>query len=274
MLRQSSKFLIAVWPLAGHYFPLIAIAHALRRDGHEVAFYTGAAARPAIEAEGFECFPFQTLDEAEFEDLMAARGQSASRAHPLRMKALLRRWLLGTLPQQVEDLTLIMAEWHPDIILSETSMWAPMLVLRETHAASVAVFSTVAACMLPGPDAPPFGLGLPRPRGWPARLIMRLARGMGDLFAADFRAAANELRACYGLPPLRVSVTEYIGQMPLYLMPSVPEFDYMRCDLPESVRYIGPVLWSRPHTGRPLELRPAPQCWPSVHVTEGTIHAQ
>jgi MGT family glycosyltransferase len=68
-------------------------------------------------------------------------------------------------------------------------------------------------------------------------------------------------------------VTEFTGQMPLYLVPTTREFDYERQDLPPSVHYVGPCFWDKP-TDEP------PPAWltqlsadvPVVHVTEGTIH--
>ncbi|NJN19760.1 MAG: glycosyltransferase family 1 protein, partial [Oscillochloris sp.] len=157
-----AKFLIAVWPFASHYFPLIAIAHALRDRGHTVAFYSGRAAAATLTGQGFMHFPFQSVDEAEVERLMFARDSYASGRNPLQLKALLRRWLLGTLPDQVRDLEPIVAEWQPDVIVSETSLWGPILVTGERAGLPVAVFSTVISCLLPGPEAAPF-------RPWPAR---------------------------------------------------------------------------------------------------------
>ncbi len=269
------KFLIGAWPFPGHYFPLTAVAHALREHGHEVAFYSGAQACRPIEAEGFVCFPFEHIDEQRFAELMVARERWASGRRPGQMKKLLRAWLLDTLPGQVTDLMKAIDIWQPDVVVAETAMWGPTLVLHETHAIPVAVFSTVAACMLPGPEAPPFGLGLPRPHDWRTRLMARTLATVGDWFAADFRAAANDVRRSYGLPPLSISMTEYGGQMPLYLMPSVPEFDYQRRDLPPSVHYIGPCVWNKPSTEpAPAWLQALPHDQPWVHVSEGTVNSQ
>ena len=274
-MKTVARFLIAVWPFPGHFFPLIAIAQALRERGHTAAFYTGAKARPIIAAEGFTCFPFERIDEKRVEAIMFSRSVYTSRRQPLQLQALLREWLLGTLPQQVTDLTSLLDAWPPDVLVSETSMLAPMLVLQETRRMPVAVFSTVVACLLPGPEAPPFGLGLPRPHNWRARLLARLARRASDLLGLGFRRAANQLRESYGLKPLSVSVTEFTGQMPLYLVPSVPEFDYGRRDLPPSVHYIGPCLWNKPsREPAPLWLAQLPHDRPVVHVTEGTMHTE
>ncbi|PYQ20811.1 MAG: glycosyltransferase [Acidobacteria bacterium] len=270
-----ARFLFAVWPFPSHFFPMVAIAHALRERGHEVAFYSGAGARPAIEAEGFACSSFESVDERHVDDIMFSRDHYASWKLPLRLKHLLRDWLLGTVPGQVEDLNRVMAEWRPDAILSETSMWAPMLVLHETRRVPIAVFSTVAACLLPGPDAPPAGPGLPRPRSWSTRLAARVTRSAMNAFAFDFRRAIDDVRRLYGLGPLTMPFTEFTGRMPLYLVPTTPEFDYERRDLPPSVHYIGPCLWN-------AGAREAPPAWldelardrPWVHVTEGTMHMQ
>ncbi len=41
--------------------------------------------------------------------------------------------------------------------------------------------------------------------------------------------------------------------MPLYLVPSVPELDYNRRDLPATVHYIGPLIWNDTKRTPPLE---------------------
>lgn len=270
-----AKFLIVVWPFHSHFFPLVAIAHALRGRGHEVAFYTGANACPIIRSEGFECFPFERIKGKQIDEMMFSRNTYASWKRPFQLKALLRDWILGTVPQQVADLEDISSAWRPNVIIAETSMWGPILVLHETQKIPVAVFSTVAACLLPGPDAPPFGLGLPRPRNWHTRLLAWLVETTRYVLAADFRRVANAIRKRYGLQPLSISVTEFAGHMPLYLVPSTPEFDYERCDLPSSVHYIGPCLWNKPRQEAPATwLAQVPKDQPWVHVTEGTMHTQ
>jgi len=270
-----ARFLLTVWPFPSHYFPMLAIARALRDRGHDVAFYTGERARPDMEGQGFACFAFESVDEGRVDQIMLSRDHFASWRLPLRLKALLHEWLLGTVPGQVQDLTRLLAAWRPDVILSETAMLAPMMVMHETTRVPVAVFSTLAACMLPGPDAPPPGLGLPRPRGWSTRLAARAARATMNVLAFDFRRAVNVLRHRYGLRPLTTSFTEFTGRMPLYLVPTTPEFDYERRDLPASVQYVGPCLWNAgKDEAPPAWLAELPRDRPWVHVTEGTMHTQ
>jgi MGT family glycosyltransferase len=273
-----ARFLFTVWPFPGHVNPAIAVAHALRARGHEAFFYTGGSARAVVENEGFPCFPFVKLDEERIDALLhRSYSHFASVWQPLlrarQIKASLREWLLDTVPHQLADLEAARAECRPDVLVCETALWGPILVLGETSRLPVAVLSTVAACLLPGPDVPPWGRGLPRPRNWHMRLRYELEKQLVSWLSADFRAAANAIRRDHGLPPLRISVTEFAGQMPLYLVPSSPEFDYQRRDLPPSVHYVGPCLWDKARDEPPPPwLAQLPSDLPVIHVTEATIH--
>jgi MGT family glycosyltransferase len=184
-------------------------------------------------------------------------------------------WLIDTVPGQVADLEPIVADWRPDVIVSETAMWGPILVLWERLGIPVAVSSTLMGCQIPGPDAPLLGLGLPPPRTRRTRLLARLAGLGANRLAAGFRRRVDRLRAGYGLPPLGCSVNAFTGRLPLYLIPSLPELDYNRHDLPPSVHYVGPCIWNKRSTeAAPAWLETLPHDRPWVHVTEGTAHYQ
>jgi MGT family glycosyltransferase len=269
-----ARFLFTVWPFPGHFYPDIAIAHALRERGHQSAFYTGARACRVVEDEGFLCFPFKHVEEEHLYRIMFSRQRGSLEWKGLfQFGVTLREWLLGTIPQQVKDLEVVLAHWRPDVIVCDPTMWSPILIFHQMRRVPVAVSSFIPACLLPGPDAPPFGLGLPRPRDWCTRLLARLVALTTDVLAVNFRRAANALRQRYGLPALTTSVTAFTGQMPLYLVPSAPEFDYERRDLPPSVRYVGFCIWNKPRHEPPATwLSQLPQDQPWVHVTEGTMH--
>jgi MGT family glycosyltransferase len=226
-----------------------------------------------IEGEGFPLYPFERVDERRVNEILFERKEFASWRTHLRLRSLLREWLLGTVPGQVEDLTAVIRKLNPDAIVTETSMWGPILVLRERDSVPVAVFSTVAACLIPGPGAPPFGIGLPRPRNARTRFAASLANAGLRALSRSMRGAASALRRDYGLPELAASVTEHSGTMDLYLVPSTPEFDYERNDLPSSVRYVGPCVWNKCRSeAAPRWLETLQK--PTVHVTEGTMHTQ
>jgi MGT family glycosyltransferase len=271
-----ARFLFTVWPYPGHINPNVAIAHALGARGHDSAFYTGGSIRAALEGEGFRVFPFRQVDEAEVErSVLALDALSLAWWRPRTRKALLRGWLLGTVENQLRDLTSIVEGWRPDLIVCDPAMWGPLLVLQETARVPLAVMSYLAACMLPGPEGPVLGVPLPRPKGAPGRVLRRALRAIAALVAADVRRGAEQIRARHGLPPIGASVTAYAGQMPLYLMPSSPLYDRNRRDLPASVHYVGPCQWDKADvTAPPRWLHDLARDRPVVYVTEGTMHVK
>lgn len=273
-----ARYLFTVWQFSGHLHPSLAIAGALRSRGHEVAFYSAASARPTIETEGFRCFPFVKVNEERINELISAHSALSNHkasflesARALkRFGANLREWMLETIPGQVIDIEAAMEQWRPDVLMCDQAFAAPFLVLREKLGIPVAVLSVTAACILPGPDAPlP---GRPRHKNWIMRRSSAFQRKLVDWFGRRFRTRANELRAAYGLAPMNCSVTEFAGRMPLYLVPSAPEYDYERRDLPPSVHYVGPCLWDKPSSEPPpgwLDQLPADR--PLIYVTEATV---
>jgi MGT family glycosyltransferase len=293
-----ARFLLAMWPFSGHVHPNLAVAHALRQDGHEVAFYTGASARTMVQREGFHVFPFQRVaqriaglldghngnrsadvDSAELYHRLTEHYTAAHDAGPFaaarQFKAMYLDWFLGTVPDQVSDLQTILDEWQPSVLVCDPFMWGPTLILSETQSVPIAVFSYFAGCLLPGPDAPPFALGLPAPRNTRTRLLAGAAHSVRDLFSRDIRRRADDVRRAYGLQPLSMPVLEWAGQMPLYLVASAPEFDYQRADLPPSVQYVGPCLWDKPGSEPPPSwLADLPQEPPIVYVSEGTAQVR
>jgi UDP:flavonoid glycosyltransferase YjiC (YdhE family) len=251
--------------------PNIALGHALRELGHDVAFYTGASVRSQLEAEGFACLPFRELNESSVrltvEQLVNLRG------NPRKKRDLWREFLVATVPAQLRDLEVILNGFRADAIVCDLAMWAPILVVGETRRLPVIAFSHVGNCLLPGPEGPVTGFALPHSRNLLVDLYGRAVSLIANAVAAPVRREASGIRIRHGLPPLSVTVTEFAGRMPLYLVPSAPEFDYLRKDLPASVHYTGPCLWDRPKDHAPPDfvrkIDPARKC---IVVDEGGLY--
>ena len=269
-----ARFLVTSWQPPGHLYPQIAVANALRARGHDVAFYCAPQNRGVLESEGYRLFPFTKLDEGELDKTLFGAGRNSSSPNGgFSFATLLREWMIETIPNQVADLESILNEWKPDAIASEVSMWGPTFILGELGRVPVAITSFMPCCMIPGPDAPPFGLGLPKPRNFSSRMLARSV-AMGQKFVSgSFRKRLNEIRSQYGLPGIATTALAHLATVPLYIIPTTPEFDYNRHDLPASVRYVGPYLWNKPSAiTSPDWLQSLPRDVPWVHATEGTVH--
>jgi MGT family glycosyltransferase len=274
-----ARFLITCWPFVGHLYPQMSVAHALRDRGHNVGFYTHESARPIIEAEGFTLFPFVHVDDRGYEQIhtLEAKVPTNQPKHRTLLVAMqaYREVVAGSIPEQVADLQPLLRAWLPDVIITDPALWGPILVLWEKTGIPVALLSQMIGSLLPGPDAPPWGPGLPPPRSLATRLLARAAQLGVDLVAHNLRRQINQIRARYGLGPMGCSINAFTGRLPLYLIPSVPELDYDRRDQPPNVHYIGPCVWTKPAGTVPpdwLYRLPHDRAW--VHATEGTAQYQ
>ncbi len=269
-----ARFLVTSWQPPGHLYPQIAVGNALRARGHEVAFYAAPQNAAVLESEGYRLFPFTRMDEAELDKTLFGAGRNSSSPNGgFSFATLLREWMIETIPNQVADLEAILTEWKPDAIASEVSMWGPTFILGELGRVPVAITSFMPCCMIPGRDAPPFGLGLPKPRNFPTRMLARSVAIGQKFVSGSFRKRLNEIRGQYGLPPIAGTALAHLATVPLYIIPTTPEFDYNRHDLPDSVRYVGPYLWNKPSSiTAPDWLRTVRRDVPWVHATEGTVH--
>jgi MGT family glycosyltransferase len=269
----SARFLFACWPFEGHVAPQLGIAAELHARGHEVGIYTAAGAVPAVEAEGFAAFSFSAVAEA-WEPVHARDARMGGRRQSLRVqREAFSHWLVETIPHQVADLRAAMESWQPDVLVTESSMWGPLVILWEADRIPVAMSSTFMGPMIPGPDAPPWGLGLAPARTPASRAVAWTVQRITDVAARAIRTRVDVLRAEHGLGPLGCSINEFTGRLPLHLVGNVRELDYDRHDLPAAVHYVGPCS-RRPDDGGATEtwLARIPTDRPWVHVTEGTSH--
>lgn len=264
-----SRFLLTVWPVRTHLNPFMAVAHGLRERGHEVAFYTSSSVLEYVEKQGFRCFPFQAVEDAQVD--RAVRGLTTSsnwRPGPWR------ELMLGTVTDQLTDLEQVWKTWAPDAILCDVAMWGPILILHETKRVPVALLSHVATCLLPGPENPLPGVKwlfqAPGIRPLAPAIIWIWKR-----MSAGVPRAASKLREARGLSPLTGTVTEFTGTLPLYLIPGTPALDGNRRDLPPSVHYVGPCLWDKdPNEPPPDWIGAVTRDRPRVIVSEGTIYPE
>jgi MGT family glycosyltransferase len=270
-----SRLLFTCWPYDGHVVGPLAIAAAARERGHEVAIYTGERARAGVERRGFEYFPFRRLDEERADRNMIkletrdqGRGPGA-----LQLLRTFRDWLVETIPDQVADIQPLIDEWRPDVVMSDMSMWGPLVILWEATPIPVAGYQTLMGPLIPGPEAPPWGLGMAPPRTRRDRAIQHAISSTSEFFGRGLRKRLNGLRAEHGLPPMGGTFNDFSARLPLYIVGSDAELDYNRQDLPPTVHYVGPCISlppSDPETAAWLDRIPADRPW--VHATEATLH--
>src|SRR5579859_309671 len=127
---HAMRVLLTCRPAFGHYAPLLPLAHALVRAGHQVSFATGLPLVEVIQRDGFEA------DAAGLpvSELQALREQDPRFAAAVENPRLMRpiHWRLSfggiEVAPRVNDLTHIVERRRPDLIVHETSEFAGPLV--------------------------------------------------------------------------------------------------------------------------------------------------
>ena len=119
------KILFSSWPAYGHLLPMLPLARAALRAGHQVIVSSGADMTDVIERRGFAAHRAgPTLDEAYA--VVAARATEAtggpllSALTPQEEMALSAKWLFGAAGAiRAADLTDLFSEWRPDVVIHD-----------------------------------------------------------------------------------------------------------------------------------------------------------
>jgi len=245
---SGRRFVVAAFGDAGHAFPAIALARALRGRGHEVLVETWERWRDAVEGEGlaftaaeeYRTFPPSSGD--------AGTWRSAADA------------AIALLP--------LMEEFQPDVVVSDILTLAPTLAAERARAKRATLIPHVYPVHEPG--LPFFAFGMQPPRTPVGRAAWRGLQPVLESGLRRGRDEMNETRAVVGLPPLErfhggisqdVAMVatfpqlEYPRRWPAGVHVTGPmqfELAYPDIELPEGE---GPLVLVAPSTAQDPELR-------------------
>jgi MGT family glycosyltransferase len=219
---SSGRFLVAAFGDAGHAFPAIALARALRRRGHEVIVETWERWREAVESEGIG---FTAAEEYRtFPPPAPGSKEEASAADAA----------LALAP--------LIEEFAPDVVVSDILTAAPALAAERAGVRRATLIPHVYPVHQPGMPFFAFGAQPPRTplgslawRAWEPALTSGLKRGRREM---------NETRAALGLRPIE----RFHGGISseLALVATLPQLEYRR-RWPAHVHVTGPMEFELAH---------------------------
>lgn len=273
-----ASYVFACTPLHGHLTPLLGIAAEAVRRSHQVTVLTGARFAAEVAAVGAAHVALPAGADYDDRDLVGvfAGGRPAGRI--ARVNADIERLLAAPLGDQHRALGRLVADVSPAAVLADTSFLGA-LTWRAGQAAAGGptpcplVVASVTFLTVRGRCVPPAGVGM-RPRGGPlgaardaaVRTVSERVLTRRGLAALDRASAAV---GGEGIPGLLFDGALVADRL---LVLTVPGFEYPRTDLPDRVRFTGPV---RPP---PVRSWDPPPWWPDlgadrpvVHVTQGTM---
>jgi len=219
---SGRRFLVAAFGDAGHAFPAIALARALRRRGHEVLVETWERWRDAIDGEGLRftaAEEYKTFPPPEPGSEGVASAADAA---------------IALLP--------LMEDFRPDVVVSDILTLAPALAAERAGRRWATLIPHVYPAHEPG--LPFFAFGLQPPRTPLGRAVWRGALPVLESGLRRGRQEMNETREAVGLPPMH----EFHGGISreLALVATFPQLEYPR-RWPPGVHVTGPMHFELPY---------------------------
>ncbi|TCO60596.1 glycosyltransferase [Actinocrispum wychmicini] len=267
-----ARILVATTPSDGHVNPVLPIVGELSRRGHEIRWYTGAHFRRKVEGAGAEYLPMREAYDFGGKN----RHQAFPHLDGLRGVTMFREVIdavfVQTAPAQHRDLVRILADFPADVLMADEMCFGAGLTHEITGCRHAMVATSI--YMFGSRDTAPVGLGL-RPSASPAgRLRNRLlAFGVEHFVLRGLWRRVDGMRAGLGLRPRVPHAPGNVAAQPdVYLLGTVPSFEYPRSDLFRATHFVGPLAPARTSDFTP------PPWWdelrtdrPVVHVTQGTV---
>jgi MGT family glycosyltransferase len=269
------RLLLAVTPIYGHIVPLLGIGRGLVARGHHVSVLTGRKYAAAAAAGGMAFRPLPPaadFDDADLDGWLPGR-QRRSRLAAARQDVV--GFFVRPLPAQHVALRDELAVGNYDAVLGDVAFLGALPLLLGTPPAGRVPIVGISATPLSAVsvDCAPFGSGMrpghsmfSRSRNRQIDVLLRL----GPL--RPVQRALDAVLAPYGVPAGRLRYFDHALAFDTTFQLAPPGFEYPRRELPDRVRFVGPV---RSGAGPDPDL---PHWWadldgslPVVHVTQGTV---
>jgi UDP:flavonoid glycosyltransferase YjiC (YdhE family) len=232
------NFLVASWGSPGHLGPTLTAAQQLRNRGHSVRFIARDDARAAVEAAGYS---FASWRRTPSFTPIAPDGEWMRRAYD--------QLLFGPAAARAADTRDEIDRAPTDALISDIALFGSTLAAEAASIPSALLSPTISLRPLPG--VPPIGSGMLSPHTPEARAEVEAADNRFIAVMNEWLPMLNEARASQDLFPVD-HVLELFDRAARLLLAMSPAFDFPADDLPENVRYIGPLLdssdWSKPWT--------------------------
>jgi UDP:flavonoid glycosyltransferase YjiC (YdhE family) len=230
---SSRRFLVAAFGDAGHAFPAIALARALRLRGQDVVVETWERWREAVEGEGLG---FTAAEEYETFPPPAP----GSAGHASAADAAL------ALAPLIDD-------FRPEAVVSDILTVAPALAAERAGLRRATLVPHVYPVQEPG--MPFFAVGAQPPRTAVGRALWRAGLPALGAGLRRGRQELNEMRAVVGLAPVEGFHGGISGE--LALVATFPQLEYPR-RWPGHVHVTGPMEFELPHPEIELPAGEAP----------------
>jgi len=268
-----SSYLITCTPAHGHVLPLLQIARLLVDRGDDVRFLTSIRYADRVAAAGATFVPLPPEADVDLDDADAAFPERQGLTGPAALRFDMSNLFSRPGAAQLAAVSAEIASGTVDAVLSEPLfVGCALLQLLPRDERPPVIVLGIFPLGARSRDTAPFGLGvtpMPGPIGRLRNAALRLVAERVIFGAvqkeADAMAERETGRRLGGF------VLDWPGRADAYVQFTVPEFEYPRPDLPDSVHFAGPLVPEPAAVDLPDWWSDLDGSRPIVHVTQGTI---
>ena len=266
------RILFASMPFDGHFLPMTGLAQRLRRDGHDVRFYTGPSFAGTLERLGVPHVPFRRAVEVNGQNLAEHFPEVGKLKGPRRVAFDAEKIFFANIPAHYADITELHASFPFEVLVSDGAFYAAYPLTRKLGIPAYGIAPAPTPTAKSAGAPPPF-FGLTPATGPLTRLQHRIVWAMVESTAKKARPVLDELLAREGLPAYPGSVYQLPWDTVTRMFATgaaAMDFDNIRW--PGNHTFAGPLLPPRGGEVRPVPFLDRLVAAPTVVVvSQGTV---
>lgn len=268
-----STYLVTCTPAHGHVMPLLQIARHLIARGDDVRFMTSQRYRERVVASGATFVPVPPTADVDLDDADGAFPERVGLVGPAALRFDITNLFIRPASAQFAAIRAELDAVPIDAVITEPLFLGAALLQRlpreqRPPIVALGIFPLGAKSR----DAAPFGLGITPMRGPLGRLrnaVVTLVAEKGIFGVVQREADRMSVREVG--TPLGRFVLDWASAADALVQFTVSGFEYPRSDLPDSVRFVGPLAAGSVDVELPRWWADLDRARRIVHVTQGTI---
>lgn len=237
------KILFASTPATGHLNPLLAIAHILIAEGHEITFLTGTTLRGRVESSGAQFRPLPPDADFDPNDVFARAPElKAISPGPEWLRVAIDRVFVDNIVPQHDGLQDALQDFPADVIIGDDMFFGVLPMLLGPHAKRPPVVLCGTSLLhWRRQDGAPHFAGL-RPATTEAEFdeCAAIAREFDRIVDQPVARRLNPILRELGVGPLSVPLFDSVVELAdAYMQLTIPSFEFPRDVIPSSVHFVG-----------------------------------
>jgi MGT family glycosyltransferase len=239
---ETKKILFASTPADGHFSPMTGIAMELKNQGHDVRWYTSKMFEEKLKKLGILHYPFKrALEVNQFTVNEVFPERKKLKAGLAQLKFDLKHFFIYRSPEYFEDIREIKETFPFDVFVCDAAFTAGKLVKEKLHVPSVGV--GIVPVMSTSKDLPPYGLGLTPGHSLAGRIKQKMLRFVAkNILFKESSVEYNKILKQYDLPAESIAIFDIPARRSdVFLQSGTPGFEYKRSDMPEKLKFVGPL---------------------------------